>query len=206
MADFAVVVVLGLIISIRTGERSAHEKVIFISAQALEHSGEDSRDYVLMFIVRKLNQKLAGGRRITKRETCFISRRYLRVATAANYRSCAFEKLLAMTTHAGSMTRKVCNIGKLSYLFPVNCGNFVASVAGTLVFLCSVGEPRIVYRRHRGPLHRWFAHALLRLNWVVKTNSGEARHRTQDCQENKEIACLAPEGRDAYSLTASLYS
>ncbi len=185
MADFAVVVVLRLVIGIRTGERRAHEKVIFISAQALEDSREDSRDHVLMFIVRKFNQKLAGGRRITKRETCVVPWRYLRVATVANYGFCALEKLLTMTTHAGSMTGKVCNVGKLPYLFPVNCWNFVASVAGALVFFCSVGKPRIVYRRRRRTLHRWFAHpALLRLSCVVKTNSGEASERTQDCQEN----------------------
>jgi len=184
MADLAVVVVLRLVIGIRSGELSAHEKAIFI-AQALKDSGEDSRDHVLMFIVRKLNQKLAGGRRITKREAGFVSRRDLRVATAANYRFCAFEKLLTMTTHAGSMTGEVCDVGKLSYLFPVNGWNFVAGVAGALVFLGNVGEPRIVYSRRRRTLHRWFARrALLRLSCSVKTNSGEASERSQNCYEN----------------------
>src|SRR5258705_7803692 len=130
-----------------------------------------------MLVVGKLNEKLSRRRGVAKRETCVIPRRYVRVAIAANDRPCAFEKLLTMTTHAGIMTGKVRNVGKLSYLFPVSGRNLVAGVAGALMFFCSVGESGIVYRRHCRTLHRRFTNpSLLRQRCVVKTNSGEACH------------------------------
>src|SRR5258705_738347 len=181
MTDFAVVIVLRLIVRTGTGERSPHERQILIDNQTTE----DSRDHVLMLIVWKLNQKLAGNGRIAKRETGVVPRRYLRVAVTTNYRSRAFEKMLTMTTHAGIMTGKVCNVGKLPDLFPVSGRNLMAGVTGTLMFFCGVGESGIVNRRQCWTLHRRFTNlSLLRLGCVAKANSGKACHRTEDCQEN----------------------
>ena len=160
-----------------------------------------------MPIVWKLNQKLAGNGRIAKRETAVVPRRYLRVAITANDRPCAFEKLLTMTTHAGIMTGKVCNVGKLPDLFPVSGRNLMAGVAGPLMLFCGVGKSGIVNRRHCRTLHPRFTNpSLLRLSCVAKTNSGEAGHQTddEDCQNKQTTACFAPEGRDVYSLAAFL--
>src|SRR4029077_6089974 len=131
MTDFAVIVVLRFIVGISSDERSPHERLIGINSRVTE----GARDHVLMFIVRKLNQELARGSRITKCETCVVPRRNSRVATATNHRSGAFEELLTMATHTGSMTGKICNVGKLSYFFPVSGWSFVAGVAGALMLL-----------------------------------------------------------------------
>ena len=97
-----------------------------------------------MLVVRKLDQKLAGSRWVTKRETHIVLRRYLRVATGTNDRLRTFEKLRTMTANAGSVTGKVCNVGKVSYLFPVGRRNLVASVARALMFFSCVGETGVV--------------------------------------------------------------
>ena len=88
VANFAVVVVLRLIISARTNERSPYERMTFINSRASKDPGY----YVLVFIVRKLDYKLAGRGRFTKRETRVVTWRYLRVAAAANCRLRAFEE------------------------------------------------------------------------------------------------------------------
>lgn len=169
VTNFAVVVVLRLIISARTNERSPNERMTFINSRPLKNSG----DYVLVFIVRKLDHKLAGRGRFTKCETCVVPWRYLRVATAANCRLGAFEKLLPMTTHTGSVAGKICSVGKLSYLFPVSGWNLVAGITGPLMFLSGVGESRIVGCGFGRASHGWFAHAsLLSQSGVVKTNNG----------------------------------
>lgn len=154
VTNFAVVVVLRLIISARTNERSPYERMTFINSLTSKNPG----DHVLVFIVRKLNHKLAGRGRFSKCETCVVPWRYLRVATAANCRLRAFEELLPMTTHAGSMTWKICSVGKLSYLFPVSGWNLVAGITGPLMFLSGVGESRIVDRWFGRASHGWFAH------------------------------------------------
>jgi len=169
VTNLAVVVVLRLIISARSNERSPYEMMTFINGRASKNPGDD----VLVFIVRKLNHKLAGGGRFTKYETCVVPWRYLRVATAANCRLRAFEKLLPMTTHTGSMTGKICSVGKLPYLFPVSGWNFVAGITGSLMLFSGVGESRIVERGFGRASHGWFAHAsLLSQSGVVKTNNG----------------------------------
>ena len=94
-----------------------------------------------MLVVWKLDQELAWGGRITKWETRIVSWRNLRVAIRADNRLGALKKLRPMTADARVVARKVGNVRKVSYFFPVVGGNFVAGIAGALVLFGAVRKP-----------------------------------------------------------------
>ena len=106
-----------------------------------------TRDYVLMLVVGKLDQELAWCGGVPKREANIVSRRNLRVANRTDDRLRSFEKLRTMATDACIVARVVGNVRKASYFFPVVRRNFVAGVASSLMSLCGVREPGIVDRR-----------------------------------------------------------
>jgi hypothetical protein len=92
----------------------------------------------------ELDQKLMRRGGIAERVTRIISRRNAGVANRTDKGLCPFEKLRTMTTDAGSVAGIVCDVGKVSYFFPVIGGNFMAGVAGLLVLVCSMRESGIV--------------------------------------------------------------
>ena len=94
-----------------------------------------------MLVVWELNQELARGGRIAKRETRIVSRRNLRVAIRADDWLGSLKKLRPMTADTRVVARKVGNVGKVPYLFPVVRGNFVAGIAGGLVLFATVRKP-----------------------------------------------------------------
>jgi len=94
--------------------------------------------------MRKLDQELALGSRIPEGETRVIARRNLRMANRTNSGLCSFEKLGTMTADAGSVAGVVCDVGKVSYFFPVIGRNFMAGITGLLMLFCSMRESGIV--------------------------------------------------------------
>src|ERR1043166_1582020 len=130
MTDFTVVVVLSFIVVWRIPKRSADENRWFADRETPKRS----RNHVLMFVVRKLDQKLFRRNRIAKRKTRVVAGRDSRMASRANYRLRSLEKLLAMTADAGVVSGEVGHVGEVSYFFPVAGRDFVASVAGAAMF------------------------------------------------------------------------
>src|SRR5215217_8118412 len=94
-------------------------------------------NHILMPVVRELDRELEPGRRITKCESHIIARRRLRMANGADQWFCTAEELRPVTAH----TRIVAWI-----IFDVRKSYFVAGVASGAVFLCGVGELRIISR------------------------------------------------------------
>src|SRR6478672_120595 len=126
MTDFAVVVVLlFLVCESRIAKRSTDELWRRIDPQSLE----DSRDYVLMLVMWKLDQELAFAGRIAKSKARNVAWRDLRVTVRTNGGLGAFEELGAMTTDARIMTRKICNVRVVTNFFPVVSWNLVTGVA-----------------------------------------------------------------------------
>ena len=116
----------------RSARRMADGAVVVLLGRM---SKPQQGNHVLMPIVRELDCELERGRRITECKSRFIARRRFRMANGADCRPCTAEKLRPVTAHTGVVAGIIFNIRK-SY--------FVAGVASGLVFLCGVGELRII--------------------------------------------------------------
>lgn len=125
VTDRAVVVVL---------LRRMREIDLFARTEAL-------RDYVLMFVVRKLDRELESRHRVAKRESHFVTRRSLCVTDGTDRRPRAAEKLRPMTTHARFVIGVVDDVRKLR---PILTRNYMAGFAFGLMLLCGVGKLRVI--------------------------------------------------------------
>ena len=65
----------------------------------------------------------------------------------ADYRACAFEELLPVTTDTRIVPGIISNVGKLSYFLPVLSRYLMASIAWLLMLPDSVAEARIVNQK-----------------------------------------------------------
>ena len=101
---------------------------------------EEPCNYILVFVVRKLDQKLALACGIAKGKTRVVTRRNFRVAIRTNSRLRAFEKLGAVTTDAGIVTGKIGDVGKVANFLPIISRNLVAGVASRLMLLRRMGK------------------------------------------------------------------
>lgn len=131
MTDFAVVVVLRFLVGKRdrTAKGSAYE--LWLRLESL--FPEQPRDYVLMLVVWKLDQKLALTDWVAKSKTRLVSWRDFRV-TVRTYRWLgAPEELGAVTADTCVVTRKIGNVRIVSNLFPIIGWNLVAGIASRLM-------------------------------------------------------------------------
>ncbi len=93
-----------------------------------------------MLVMGELDQELARRCGIAEGEPRILPRRNLRMANGTDGGLCPSEKLRTMTGDAGIVAGIVCDVGKVSYFFPIIGCDFVAVIAGLLVLLGSVGE------------------------------------------------------------------
>src|SRR5688572_25954132 len=132
MTDLAVVVTHT--VTLRTLNTARSRVGECAQTNSVRYIGLQSRNHVLVLVMRKLNQKLARRLRIAKSKTHIVPRRDLRMTNRADDGFRASEKLRPVTTDTRVVSRIIGNVGKLSHLFPVLSGNLVAGVAGSLMF------------------------------------------------------------------------
>jgi len=96
---------------------------------------ENLRDHVLVFVVWKLNDKLALTGRIAKTETRIVTWGNPGVTYGTDWGFGAFEKLRTMATYTRVVSGIVRNVRKAAYLFPIAGRRVMAGIACALVFL-----------------------------------------------------------------------
>lgn len=98
-------------------------------------------DYVLMFVMRKLNRELQSRSGIAKRESSFVTRRSLFVTDGTDRRPRAAEELRPVTTHTRIVIGIVDDVRKLR---PILTRNHVTRFALSLMLLRGVGKLRVI--------------------------------------------------------------
>src|SRR5688572_18767273 len=130
MTDRAVVVVLLLGRSVR-------------EFHALSRT-EESRNYVLMFVVWKFDRELQSRCWISKCVARFVTRASLCMTHGTDRRPCPFEKLRPVTTNTRRVVGIIDDVGKLRNCRPLFCGNDVAGLAFRLMLFGCVRKLRVI--------------------------------------------------------------
>ena len=119
-------------------ERGANELRLVL--KRTKHPG----DYVLMLVMRKLDEKLTRLAGIPKRKPGVVAWGNLRVTDGANHRLSPFEKLLPMAADASIVAGIIRYIRKVSRLSPIVGWYAMTGVASPLMLFGRVRELRIV--------------------------------------------------------------
>lgn len=92
-------------------------------------------DYVLMFVMGKLNRELPRRCRIAKAVALVVARRGAQVANRANGWACSAKELPPVAGNAGLVVGVISDVGKLPHPLPVLCGQLMTGDAGGAMFV-----------------------------------------------------------------------